>query len=153
MLLKFLEINVVSRRVQIYLWIICFRTSSDCAEIYHCALGYWDLLIKEGTTCSMQLNYISHQWNIIVFSKNIVFQVEFVSATCRYLEAGCLRIASQVYSNGKRDRTAKHFQLIWLGCLFQGEMNCPHIMPDSFCWLWQKATRLKKLDDRRVKFV
>lgn len=145
LLSKFLEINV-STRLQTYSWISWFRTSPDYADIYHCALGYWDSLIKEGTRCSKQINYIFHQWKIIVFPSNVVFQVEFTSANYRYLEAGCLQLVSQVYSYGRRNNTDKHFQLICLGCLFQGEMNCLQVMPDSFF-----LTMTKGNQDRQFK--
>lgn len=59
--------------------------------------------------------------------------MEFILANYRYLEAGCLQLVRQVYSYDKRNSTTKHFQLICLECLFQGEMNCPQVMPDSFC--------------------
>lgn len=90
LILKFLEINIVSMRVQINYLIICFRATSDYAEICRCALGYWDSLIEEGTRCSIQIDCIFHQWKIITFPSSIVFQVELISANCRYLEARCL---------------------------------------------------------------
>lgn len=37
-------------------------------------------------------------------------------------------LVSQVYSYGRRNNTAKHFQLICLGYLFWGGMDCSHVM-------------------------